>query len=468
MKMKNTSIRTRVTLYYSLTMIFITVFLLIAFLLVSSRQISVASRDTVMKAVQNSFDEIEYGNDFIEIDDDFDSYKRGVTLLVYTEGGRLIKGSVPKGFPAGTPLSAGEFQQMVADGETYLIYDLYNTYENGQGIWVRGIYAMEGSLTALKAVTLIILIALPAILVFVILAGRRITRQAFIPVAEIADAADSISNGQDLSRRLPMGKNKDELYHLSKTLNQMIERLEEAFKAEKEFSSDVSHELKTPVSVMLAECEYALQETRSPEEYQETLQMIQGQCRRTMSLIQQLLQMSRTLDREKMLEREEFDLSVLCESIAEELSLVAEEKGICLKHDIQPDICIYADETLILRMIMNLLTNGMKYSRPDAADSAVLLKLRKDPHTENTVITVEDNGIGIRKEDLENIFHRFYKVDKSRTGGEESFGLGLSMVRWIARAHGGDVRAESTFGEGSRFTVTLPSTLCEAPPETDG
>lgn len=449
--MKNSSIRKRVTLYYSLVLIIITVLVFGVFLLTANRQTTIVSKDTVMKAVQNSFDEIEYENDIIEIDNDFDSYYRGVTLLVYSEDGKLIKGSVPRDFPSSTPLTQGDYEEIETEESTWLVYDLYNTYENGQGIWVRGIYDMDNAAATLKSIMNIMIIILPVILIIAIIAGRRITKRAFAPVAEITNAANSINNGSDLSKRLPQGENKDELYYLTATLNQMIERLEDAFKAEKEFSSDVSHELKTPISVILAECEYTLQENRKTEEYVESIETIQKQCMRTMSLIQQLLQVSRTIDKEKALDKEDFNLSILCESIIDELALMAEDNGVALSGNIQKDIEINADETLIMRMIINLLTNGIKYSR-QCPDPKVELTLSKDEHIK---INVRDNGIGINKEDQANIFHRFYKVDKSRRSEKDSFGLGLAMVKWIVEAHNGEIFLQSEPGEGSEFTVVL-------------
>lgn len=450
-KMKNSSIKKRVTLYYSLTLILITLLLTGVFLLTASRQATLVSKDTLMRAVQNSFDDIECKNDIIQIDNDFDAYTKGVTLLIYGEEGTLIKGSTPQDFPSHMPLQNGDYQELDSGEDIWLIYDLYNTYENGQGIWVRGIYAMDSTLQTLRTVIYITLIVLPLLLLVAILAGRRITNRAFEPVAEITAAANTISTGRDLSKRLPQGEAKDELYDLSETLNDMMERLENAFLAEKEFSSDVSHELKTPISVILAECEYTLQENRSTAEYKESLETIQKQCKRTMSLIQQLLQISRTINRADAIEPEHFDLSILCESIVSELSLMAEEEGVALQCDIAPEISIYADETLLMRMIINLITNSIKY-RKDGTDSYVKLTLRRG---DRIVITVEDNGIGIKKEDLPNIFNRFYKVDKARTAEDGSFGLGLSMVKWIAETHGGSVSAESDFGRGSKFIVVL-------------
>ena len=296
--MQNSSIKKRVTLYYALVMILITLIISLLLSFSIERQISVITKDTLMKAVQNSFEDIEYENNIIEIDNDFDAYVRGVTLLIYSESGDLIKGSVPTNFPSYTPLSVGDYQEIETEEHIWLMYDLFHTYENGQGLWVRGLYAMDDASDTLAAIRRIMGFILPLILILAIFAGHRITKRAFEPIAEITNAANSIHHGQDLSKRLPQGQAKDELYDLTETLNSMISRLDEAFKVEKQFSSDVSHELKTPLAVILAECEYILQQDREADEYKESLETIQAQTQRTMSMVQQLLQISRTINKE--------------------------------------------------------------------------------------------------------------------------------------------------------------------------
>lgn len=451
--MKNTSIKRRVTLYYALVLITITLIISLLLSFSIGRQINVITKDTLMHAVQNSFEDIEYENQIIEIDNDFDNYVKGVTLLVYTENGSLIKGSVPSTFPSYTPLESGEYRQLETEDHIWLVYDLYQTYDNGQGLWVRGIYVLDDATDTLASIRHLMVLLLPLILLLAIFAGHRITKRAFDPVTKITEAANSIQHGSDLSKRLPQGENKDELYYLTSTLNDMIGRLEEAFQSEKEFTSDVSHELKTPLAVTLAECEYILKEERSSAEYKESLETIEIQTRRTMSMIQQLLQISRTINKDGQIEKETFDLSMLAEGMVEELSYVAEEKGIILRSDVLPGIEITADETLIMRVMMNLLTNAMKYRR-DIPASRIDLTLKQVG--DFVEITVSDNGIGIAEEDLNQIFKKFYKVDKSRTRNGESFGLGLAMVKWIVDAHDGNIMVESKLGKGSRFTVLLP------------
>ncbi len=451
--MKNTSIKRRVTLYYSLVLVLITLIISLLLSFSISRQINVITKDTLMHAVQESFEDIEYENQIIEIDNDFDNYVKGVTLLVYTEDGNLIKGAVPSDFPGSVPLENSDYKELETETHIWLVYDLYHTYDNGQGLWVRGIYALDDAADTLAALRQVMVLIVPLILLLAIFAGHRITKQAFEPIAKITDGANSIQHGGDLSIRLPQGENKDELSDLTETLNGMISRLEEAFRSEKEFTSDVSHELKTPLAVTLAECEYILQEDRTGEEYRESLETIEKQTRRTMSMVQQLLQMSRTMDKGNQIEKETFNLSVLAEGLVEELSYVAEEQGVSVSGQIEPGIEITADETLMMRVMMNLLTNAIKYRR-DIQDAFVQLSLKQsDGFIE---LTVTDNGIGIAQEDLDHIFKKFYKVDKSRTRNGESFGLGLAMVKWIVEAHDGMVTVESQVGEGSKFTVILP------------
>lgn len=451
--LKNTSIKKRVTLYYALVMIFITLVISLLLSFSISRQINVITKETLMYAVQDSFEDIDYENRIIEIDNDFDNYVKGVTLLVYSEDGILIKGSVPSDFPASVPLENGDYKDLEADEHIWLVYDLYHTYDNGQGIWVRGIYALDDATDTLTALRQLMVVILPLVLLLAIFAGHRITKRAFEPVTRITEGANSIQHGGDLSKRLPQGEKKDELYDLIDTLNSMISRLEEAFQSEKEFTSDVSHELKTPLAVTLAECEYILKEERSGEEYRESLETIEKQTRRTMSMIQQLLQISRTIQKDSQIEKESFDLSILAEGLVEEISYVAGEQGITVRGDIEPGIEITADETLIMRVMMNLLTNAMKYRR-NIADSWIEMRLQTAG--DFVEIIVSDNGIGIAEKDLNQIFKKFYKVDKSRTRSGESFGLGLAMVKWIVEAHDGNVMVESKLGEGSKFTVLLP------------
>ena len=449
--MRNISIRKKVSLYYSIVLISVSLLIFTVFAATVDIQTNSVSKKTLTNAVQNGFDEIECDNGVIEIDNDFDAYSKGVTLIVYGSDGSVILGKAPSTFPSSTPLTNGYIHEIKGEADNWIAYDLYNSYPNGTSIWIRGIYALDSGNEAVKSIMLIMLIVLPVILLIAIIAGRRITNKAFNPIREIISSAESINTGNDLSKRITVQNNKDELYYLSETLNAMMDRLENAFISEKQFSSDVSHELKTPISVILAECEYTLKENGDVTQYKEAIESIEKQCKRTMSLISQLLQLSHTINKENAIQKEVFNLSILCTSIAEELSISAKEKNILLYSDIEEDLNYLGDETLILRMIINLVNNAIKYG---IDGGFVKLSLRRTLEGK-ILITVSDNGIGISKIDRKNIFNRFYKADKSRFSDNNSFGLGLSMVKWIVEAHDGFISVESEINIGSTFTVML-------------
>ena len=454
--MKKSSIRKRITIYYTAVLIVMYVIICGVFLLSSNSQFRASVKDNLVQAVQSGFDNIEFYNNTIEVKNSFTSYYKGSTLMIYSDSGIKIKGNAPDDFPVSTRLESGEFHEVKTDDDRWLIYDLYNSYDNGRGIWVRGIYPLDISISAVnKFVKFFIL----GFLMFILIAaacGYYIARKGLLPIAKITETADRISGGNDLSVRLPECAKKDELYYLTNTLNMMLDRLEKAFNSEKQFTSDVSHELKTPVSVILTECEYTLNNAKEICEYKESLSVIQHQCSRMMSLIQQLLQMSHAMSKSNVLEIEEFDVSILCSGLVEELTPVASKNGVILKSDIQPDVIIKADETLVMRMLINLITNAIKYRNVGRLDSFAILKLASV--NGNAVFTVSDNGQGISEEDLPDIFNRFFKGDKARTMNEESFGLGLSMVKWIAEAHDGNVICRSREGEGTEFIVNIPIT----------
>ncbi len=448
----------KITIFYAAVLLIFTAafFTIIYFFAVN--QIRESAGTLLAEAIDDGFENIVYDEGLIQITDEFQTNYRGVALIVYDQSGVRVMGSEPSGFPIYTPLESGRFHLIETNADTWMIYDTLMVYDNGVGIWIRGIYDLDIEVSSLGALSITMMMAVPGLVIVALIAGGLIARKSMKPVTDITEAVSRINDGHDLSVRLPMGRNRDELYRLAETLNAMIDRLETAFKSEEEFTSDVSHELKTPVSVILAECEYALMAADSEEEYRDSLAAIQAQCVRMNSLIIQLLQMSRTINTDKIIEKHRINLSALCESVTAELKGIASDKGVALTCIVQPAIYVEGDETLLVRMLINLVTNGIKYRDTSKEEPFVSLSLIRDG--EGIAIEISDNGIGISEADLLHVFDRFYKADKSRShAGEEagsgSFGLGLSMVKWIAEAHEGTVSAESRPEEGSVFTVRL-------------
>ena len=269
----------------------------------------------------------------------------------------------------------------------------------------------------------------------------------------MTETTKRISSQNDLKTRINLGKGRDEVYQLANTFDHMLDRLEDAFENEKRFTSDVSHELRTPVSVILTQCEYSLKEDLSTEEMKERFSLILEQSRKMSTLISQLLRLARTEQQQQQLHFETVNLSELAQIIVEEQSDEAAKRNITLKTDIMPDILMLADETMMMRLFINLISNSITYGK---IGGETLVSLKSNG---NRILgSITDNGIGIAENQLEKIWMRFYQVDPSRTSGKEhGAGLGLPMVKWIVEAHGGKISVKSKLGIGSTFTFEFPS-----------
>ena len=452
--MKQFSVKARVTLFYSAILIFVVAVAGAILLIATNTQVQTITSETLEKTVKDAEENIAYYDDRIEIEPDFDFYQNGVTIILYGARGTPLAGSSPDDFPSATPLVSDQVQSVVSDDQTWIVYDLYLRHPNSSGIWLRGIYSMQNDLVMLQAIYKIVWIGLPLLILLAILGGYVITRRAFRPLVRICAETQQISNGSDLSKRLPVPRSQDEFHTLTEILNGMFTRLESAFENERQFSSDVSHELRTPTAIILSQCDYCLSSPRKTAQYRESLEAIRKQGRRMAALIAQLLELSRTTDAESRLEKEVFVLAELCESVAEEMQLRADEKQIQIHTALDHSLQIYADQMQILRLLVNLVSNAIQYGNPGGRVDIHLS--RSDTDAE---ITVSDNGIGIPNEKLHKIFYRFYKVDPSREQKEkdqDSFGLGLSYVEWITKAHHGRVQVESEVGKGTTFHVFLP------------
>lgn len=333
---------------------------------------------------------------------------------------------------SGEPLASGE---MGASGEM-----------EPEGIWVRGILPAYSVTTVLP----MFFVALPLLVVLAALGGWLMARNALAPVGKIAASAREISGGEDLSRRIDIGGGKDELHQLARTMNDMLDRLEKSFLAERQFTSDASHELRTPTAVILAECDMAQKAAASPEEFRESLAVIQRQGQKMSALLGTLLSYTRREQGTERPELERTDLSELTEAICREQNRIS-RRGISLTMDIEAAVTVRADASLIMSLIQNLITNAYKYGRENGR-IWVSLKAEED----NAVLRVKDDGIGIPENCQELIWNRFYQVDPARSNQDGSLGLGLSMARQIAQLHGGSLQVQSVEGEGSEFTFTMP------------
>lgn len=421
---------------------------LIVLFSISSVQVLSDARARLRNTVLQAFSEIDYEDGLLTFDDDINYLEEGVYISVYDAQGYLLYGRTPTGFSGASTLIMDQMQQVGSGQDFWYVYDYCQSVDGYGNLWIRGVASHSRSDSILRIITNAALILLPFFVALIALGGYLITAKALRPLSAMTETARAISEGNDLTRRIRLGSGRDEVHVLAHTFDQMMERLQSSFETEKQFTSDVSHELRTPVAVILSQCEYASQEGTPPEELRGSIGVIGAQARKMSALISQLLTLARADSGKQKLQYELVNLSELAEIIVEEQSIAAEEKGITLLTDIQPEILLRADETMMMRLFINLISNSITYGKPDG-HTLVTLSANEVEITGS----VQDDGIGIPADKLDKIWQRFYQVDPARTSGSSSgSGLGLSMVKWIVQAHGGRIEVSSRLGEGSCFT----------------
>jgi heavy metal sensor kinase len=295
------------------------------------------------------------------------------------------------------------------------------------------------------------LVASPFLLLLASAGGYWMSRRALAPVERIAQTAEKIQ-AQNLSERLPVGGASDELDHLSGTLNGMLARLEESFRRITQFTADASHELRTPVAIIRTTAEVTRRKRRTEQEYIEALDRILKESELTTGLIEDLMLLARADAQAETMLREPVALAELVRDTSADMRALAETAGVTLRVDELDECSIAGDARAMRRLLLILLENAIKYSKPGGE---VRVALRIDE--KQAVLEVRDNGIGIGPGDLPHIFERFYRASKDRSRKLGGVGLGLSIAQWIARQHGGEIQVQSVLGHGSVFRVVFTS-----------
>lgn len=456
--MNRLSLKVKLTMLYTFFMILVTCAALAILFSLSSREVLSSTRAKLERQVQNSTDDVGLRDGVPAVNRDFYSVEDNVYLSLYDETGYFLLGRNPYGFDSRPEIRDGQVE-IIRDGDTsWYVYDMSFRLSRETTVFIRGVTSVTAAEESYRVTLRLALILLPAMVLATAFIGYRFTRRTLLPVRRITATVQKIRADADLSRRVGVpesgGKNRDEICQLAETFDQMLAQLEEAFQREKQFTSDVSHELRTPVSVILAQCGECLSDEAFTEDQKNQVRLIERKAREMSGMIGQLLFLSRADQGRQPLQKEELDLSELTQVITEEQQMVAAETDpeIEICREITPGIRACVDETLYIRLLENLLSNAVAYRKPEGKCRICVTLTASE---QEIICQVEDNGIGIRPEDQERIWERFYRADPSRTEGNHS-GLGLSMARWIAQAHGGEIRVESRFGEGSRFLVMLP------------
>ena len=329
--------------------------------------------------------------------------------------------------------------------------------------------SLEGVEDVLNKLFLILIITVPSALLVASLGGQFLAHKALKPVDDITQTARMITS-KNLNQRINPPKVKDEISRLIETFNEMISRLDQSFRQIKQFSSDASHELKTPLTILKGEVEVTLRKERTSQEYQQILKSNLEEINRMSLIVEDLLLLSKADTGEIRLNKKDINLTEILNEVVAQMDRLAKSKGVLLStSNHHPDIFIFGDALRLRELFINLIENGIKYTEVGGSIHVVLEKgyvfpvdgqseLVEREEGEFAKIIVSDTGIGIAKEDQEKIFNRFFRVDKARSREQGGSGLGLNICKWIVEAHQGEIKVESELGKGSSFIVKLPLT----------
>lgn len=476
--MRGVSLKVKLTALYTFFMVLVTCAVLAVLFSLSTREVLSSTQTRLERRVQESTEDIRLRDGEIRVGSDFYSVSGDVYLSLYDENLYFLYGKIPYGFHESPELSDGNLR-IIQDAENrqeWYVYDLSFRLDGENLVYVRGVTSVTEAEAGFAVTVRFALILFPLMIVFTALIGYRFTRRTLLPVRRIAETVQKIRADGDLSRRVgtpetgrkgmpedgndaTTGKfpgrrkeSRDEITQLAETFDGMLGEMEEAFEREKRFTSDVAHELRTPVAVILAQCGECLRDETLTERQRQELGIIEKKAREISDTIGSLLFLTRADQGRQALQREMVDIGELTRLAAAQEEFLAEEQGrkVEIVCEVPEELWAFVDETLYIRMISNLISNAVFYGKEKGH---VWISLSEED--DRIVGSVKDDGIGISREDLPHIWERFYRADSARSEGNHS-GLGLPLVRWIVEAHGGEIRAQSEPGKGSAFLFVLP------------
>jgi heavy metal sensor kinase len=386
-----------------------------------------------------------------EVNDRFIRITRADGTLVYASGMPHDGSFDPAQVSISSSSKTESFTKYVLPGKKTLLVASLNFKSAGNpDYFVEFGQLLDPVDSMLNHLLLQLMLGLPLAVIIITCGGYLLVRRALTPVEQITRAAERITQ-HNLSERLPIAQTGDEMERLSVSLNRMIARLDDAFQNSKRFVADASHELRTPLTILRGELESMAEDLRVDAEWRERAASMLEEAVHLSKIVEQLFTLSRLDAGEARAEWSRFDLSELAKTTADQLSLLAEDKGISISCDAGQPMPVEGDRVRLKQVIVNLLDNAIKYTPKNGG-----IKLRVHGVNGHVVLEVEDNGIGIPADALLHVFERFYRVDQMRADGSESAGLGLSIVKSICAAHGAEVEATSVPAHGSCFRVTLP------------
>jgi heavy metal sensor kinase len=311
--------------------------------------------------------------------------------------------------------------------------------------------AMESYSRFLEAFQKIFIATMTVLILLAAGVGWFMARRAVSGVETVTRTAQKISGGT-LEERVPVKGRGDEIDTLALTFNQMLDRIQALLKEIKEMSDNIAHDLRSPIARIRGVAEVTLTSGKAVSEYESMAASIIEECDRLLDMINTMLMISKTELGVNRFSDRDVDLTAVVRQACELFEPTAEDKRLAFSCEVQDGIHVTGDIPMLQRMLSNLLDNAIKYT-----PSGGRVHIVASESQGQVVVAVQDTGTGISNHDLPRIFERFFRCDQSRS--QAGVGLGLSLARAIARAHGGNITVASTPNEGSTFTVTLPKSI---------
>jgi heavy metal sensor kinase len=341
-----------------------------------------------------------------------------------------------------------EFHQ----GTRYVRILSYPSEVHGKPYSVQTGIALNKSMALLMSFRTNLLLLTPIVILLAAVGGHVMSRKALRPVAALAAEARTI-NDRNLDTRLPVPSARDEISDLSRTLNQMLERIDKAFASVRTFTGNASHELRTPISLLRTEIEVALYRPRDAEEYRQVLRRLHEETIRMTSLVENLLSLARADGGAETITLTPIRVNDLLHQVAAIWRPAMNQALLDFRVEAsQDDPFVLGDKQGIPRLLSILLENASKYTPPGGA-----VKLRAAVQAERVLLSVRDTGNGIASEHRQRIFERFYRGAPASENVPAGSGLGLALAKWIAERHGTELLVESEPGKGSCFSFSLKS-----------
>ncbi len=448
-KQRSFPLRYKMTLWYTaLTLLIIIVFFSSLYLVMRQSLLAKLTNDMQLALTQLT-SQVENENGTFKYENEVPLSSNMSYLILDEIGNALVSSEEQHSLLLEAPWEEEKLRETSLNRRHFMLLDSNTVSVDGFRLHVRIMASMQDIDDTLRTISYICLASAPLLLVLAVAGGLLISKKTLMPICQIISSAGVIAKG-DLSERIPVAASRDEVGELIETINNMLASVESSFLREKRFTSDASHELRTPVSIVMAYAESLLADNKLTAEDAQAVTTILAESRRMQHIIAQLLTITRGQEGRYPVFMEEFPLGDIVEHIGEQFSDQLHEQDMKFEQDIPKGMAIKGDLSLISQMLLNLVENGIKYGKPGGC-----IRIAAKTAENKAYITVSDNGLGIPPDSLPHIFERFYRADPARD--RSGTGLGLSIVQWIVQAHNGDIQVESKVGQGTLFTIQIPN-----------